>query len=115
MSETVRSTPETLVAGLRELGFTITLAGGDQLRVTPESRLNEGARRWIETHRSELTAELQAEHGESTAKVLELAHERFGPSHPFDPSEHPSTKREAWTRPDKEWFFFSHRCPGGAS
>ena len=77
MSEAARNTHETLVAGLSELGFRVTLIEGGKLHVDPASRLNEGARRWLEAHRSELIAELRAERVESTSEVANLARYRF--------------------------------------
>ena len=106
MSEAMRNAPETLVAGLRELGFTITLAGVDRVRIAPTSRLNKAARRWLETHRSELIAELQAERVESTGEVLELARYRFPnredlPAPPPVPGRDPLAQHDT----DKARFF----------
>src|SRR5215217_7806019 len=49
---------------------------------------------------------------QSGRQMFGLAREFFGPSCPFDPSEHPPSKRELWVNEDKEAFFFPHRYPG---
>ena len=42
----------------------------------------------------------------SAGEVLEMAREYLGPSHPFNPEEHPPWKRELWVDSDKKRFIF---------
>ena len=90
--------PKTLVAGLREMGFRMTLTSCGQLRVSPASRLNDGARQWIEKHRAELIANLEDERVGSGAEVVELARHRFPnredlPAPPPVPGRDPLVRR----------------------
>lgn len=41
----------------------------------------------------------------SAGQVFEMAREFFGPSEPFDLSEHPVSKRELWVDPEKAAFY----------
>jgi hypothetical protein len=51
---------------------------------------------------------------QSGLQVFGMAREHFGSTRPFDPGEHPPTKMEMCTAPDKEPFFFPERYEGAA-
>jgi hypothetical protein len=86
---------------------------GDRIRFYPKNALTPELLEELKEHKAEILVVLGEEPVRSAGEVLEMAHEFFGPSHPFDPDEHPPSKRELWVNEDKEAFFFPHRYTNG--
>jgi hypothetical protein len=62
---------------------------GDRLRFWPKSALTPELLEELKEHKVEVLIKLGEEPVRSASEVLEMAREYFGPSKPFDPSEHP--------------------------
>jgi hypothetical protein len=109
-----------LMFRLSEAG--ITLACGrteDRLNAKPTSALTPELIEEIRQYKMQIIQNMREDEGmrhigivQSERHVLELAREYLGPSHPFDPDEHPPSKRELWVDSDKEAFFFPYRYLG---
>ncbi len=94
---------------LEEKGYTLYLSG-EKLRARGPAPPSEDLRRVIDAERGALIALLK-ERAEAPLReawdVLSLAREFFGPSIPFDPSEHPPPLN--WVDPERERFYFPER------
>ena len=106
---------QELLARLRSLGYTADLEGG-RLKLRGPCRPPSELERRITAHRQELVDILSEDEElrrtgivQSERQVFEIAHAHFGFIRPFDPAEHPPTKRKMWADPDKEAFFFPQR------
>ena len=108
-----------LLENLRRQGVSVRLEderlrySGPSTVVTPEVATQ------LRHHKQEILRILREDEGmrrtgiiQSERQVSELAREYLGPSHPFDPDEHPPSKRELWVDSDKEAFFFPYRYLG---
>jgi len=62
---------------------------GERLRFWPKSAITSELLEELKKHKTEILIKLGEEPVRSASEVLEMAHEYFGPSIPFDPSEHP--------------------------
>ncbi len=62
---------------------------GERLRFWPKSALTPELLAELREHKAEILAAIGEEPVRSAGEVLEIAYEYFGPSVPFDPSEHP--------------------------
>jgi hypothetical protein len=101
----------------------LTLAAGkteDSLKVYPAEKLTHGLAAAIKEHKGDIVRIVREDEEmrrtgiiQSERQVLEMAREYLGPSRPFNPEEHPSSKRELWVDTDKEAFFFPHRYSSG--
>ena len=108
-----------LLIEIAERGITLTCGRTeDRLNAKPTSALTPELMDEIKQHKQEIIWILRKDEFKRTGRiqserqVFDLAREFFGPSRPFDPSEHPPSKRELWVDEDKEAFFFAHRYPG---
>ena len=108
-----------LLIEIAERGITLTCGRTeDRLNAKPTSALTPELMDEIKEHKQEIIRILRKDELKRTGRiqserqVFDLAREFFGPSRPFDPSEHPPSKRELWVDEDKEAFFFPHRFPG---
>ena len=108
-----------LLIEIAERGITLTCGRTeDRLNAKPTSALTPELMDEIKEHKQEIICILRKDEFKHTGRiqserqVFDLAREFFGPSRPFDPCEHPPSKRELWVDEDKEAFFFPHRYPG---
>jgi hypothetical protein len=109
-----------LLIEIAERGISLTCGRTeDRLNAKPTSALTLKLMHEIKEHKQEIIRILREDDEfkrtgriQSERQVFGLAREFFGPSRPFDPSEHPPSKWELWVDEDKEAFFFPHRCPG---
>jgi hypothetical protein len=112
--EILRPAQELLVR-LRSLGYAATVESG-RLTLRGPCRPPSDLERRISDRREELV-KIVSEDEElrqtgivrSERQVFEMARDYFGSTRPFDPAEHPPTKRKMWADPDKEAFFFPQR------
>ena len=86
---------------------------GDRLRFYPKKALTPELLEELKAHKAEILVALGDEPVRSAGEVLEMARKYLGPSRPFNPEEHPPSKRELWVDADKEAFYFPHRYSGG--
>src|SRR5215204_2259495 len=108
-----------LLIEIAERGITLTCGRTeDRLNAKPTSALTPELMDEIKEHKQEIIQILRKDDEfkrtgfiQSERQVFDLAREFFDLSCPFDPSEHPPSKRELWV--DEEAFFFPHRYPGG--
>jgi hypothetical protein len=86
---------------------------GDRLRFYPKNALTPELLEELKAHKAEILVMLGEEPVRSAGEVLEMAREYLGPSRPFNPEEHPPSKRDLWVDTDKEAYFFPHRYSSG--
>ncbi len=86
---------------------------GDRIRFYPKNALTPELLEELKEHKAEILVVLGDEPVRSAGEVLEMAREYLGPSRPFNPEEHPPSKRDLWVDTDKEAFFFPHRYTNG--
>jgi hypothetical protein len=111
---------DTLYA-IASAGLSLAVSNPENtLKVQPAQKLTAELAGVIKEHKGEIvrivredeemrrTGIIQAER-----QIFEVAREYFGPSRPFDPDEHPLSKRKLWVDSDKEACYFPHRYRNG--
>jgi hypothetical protein len=106
---------EELLAKLSSLGYAAT-AEDVRLKLHGPCQPPEDLERRIIDRRDELMKILREDEElrrtgiiQSGRQVFGMAREYFGSTRSFDSAEHPPTKMEMWTDPDKEAYFFPER------